>query len=678
MGRTQSATGPLALRLISAVLLIGVTGTLISWRLVTVNERAHIQRMTRLAASAVAADMSTDVEAWTLDQVRLAKMWEFGEPSYEQWTAFANLYLDHHPGCIAIEWLDPRYEERWISRLPGEKTPLAGNSVRKSVLERAQLSHQATLSSLLASPDGQKQWFTVVPIYQKERFRGFVLAFFDTQRSFNSMFTDMKGLGFSIAVQENGVEAFRLDGSTPENEQDWAQTIDVPLRGPLWRVKVWSKPAAMREMHSKLPLMTLLFGFGATLLLMVIAQFVRKLSIEVAERRRIEESLRSSQARFAGILQISAEAVISTDSGQRITLYNQAAEKTFGYTAQEAMGQSINMLIPERFRAAHAKYVTQFAESAKQSLLMSARRQVFGLRKDGTEFPMAASVSRLDVAGERLFTIICSDVTEQARAAEELRRAHDELELRVRERTADLEKSNQSLQGEILERKRAEEEVQELSRRMMRVQEEERRNLARELHDGATQNLVALTLNMAGIRDSGGLTPGAQAMIEESVRLVESCTSELRTISYLLHPPLLEELGLRRTLRGYVEGFSRRSGIAVALTTEGELEQLGFDVELAVFRIVQECLSNIHRHAHSATASILLSRSGQLLTLEIADQGRGLRSGADNAGVGIAAMRERVRLLKGHMEIRTGSSGTTIAIRLPLSAEQASSSGAVA
>src|SRR6478752_4304823 len=172
MGRTQSATGPLALRLLLAVLLIGVTGTLISWRLVTVNERAHIQRMTRLAASAVAADMRSDVEAWTLAQVRLAKMWEFGEPSYEQWTAFANLYLDHHPGCIAIEWLDPKYEERWISRLQGEKAPLAGNGALKSVLKSAQLSRQTTLSSLLASPSGRKQWFTVVPIYQKERFRG--------------------------------------------------------------------------------------------------------------------------------------------------------------------------------------------------------------------------------------------------------------------------------------------------------------------------------------------------------------------------------------------------------------------------------------------------------------------------------------------------------------------------
>ena len=677
MGQTRSAMWRVASRLLLAVLLVGVIGTLIAWRLVTVYERAHIQRMTRLAASAVAADMSADVEAWTLAQVRLAKMWEFGEPTYEQWTAFANLYLEHHPGCIAIEWLDPKYEERWITRSQGEKVLLAGIGVQ-SVLQSAQMSRQPVLSNLLTLTTGQKQWFTVVPIYQKDRFRGFVLAFFDTQRSFNSMFADINGLGFSVEVEENGAEAFRMEGSTAENELDWAQIIDVPLPGPSWRVKVWSKPAVMREMRSNLPLMTLFFGFGATLLLMVIAQFVRKLSIEIAQRRRVEESLRSSQARFSGILQISAEAVISADVDQRITLYNQAAEKTFGYTAQEAMGQPINMLIPERFRAMHAKHVTQFAESAKQSLLMSARRQVFGLRKDGSEFPMAASVSRLDVGGERLFTIICSDITEQARAAEDLRRAHDELELRVRERTADLEKSNRSLQGEIVERKRAEEEVHELSRRMMRVQEEERRNLARELHDGATQNLVALALNMAGIRGAEGLAPGAQAMIEESLRLVENCTSELRTISYLLHPPLLEELGLRRTLRGYVDGFSRRSGIAVTLTTEGELEQLGFDVELAVFRIVQECLSNVHRHAHSTTASILLSRGGQFLNLEIADQGRGLRPGADSAGVGIAAMRERVRLLKGHLEIRSGASGTTIVIRLPLPAEQDSSSGAVA
>jgi two-component system, NarL family, sensor kinase len=210
------------------------------------------------------------------------------------------------------------------------------------------------------------------------------------------------------------------------------------------------------------------------------------------------------------------------------------------------------------------------------------------------------------------------------------------------------------------------------------VQEEERRNLARELHDGATQNLVALTWNMAHILEAIDIAPATRAMMEECARLIDESTNELRTISYLLHPPLLEELGLSRTLRGYVEGFSTRSGIAVTLTTHGELEKLGFDVELAVFRIVQESLSNVHRHSHSSTANIRLVRQGSFLNLEIADQGRGIPPGRDNTGVGIAGIRERVRLLKGTMNIITNSSGTVIKIELPLHEGEASASGAVA
>lgn len=678
MGQSGSATSAVASRLVLTVLLISVSGTLICWRLAEKNERSHIQRMTHLAASAVADDLHSDMDAWLLGQIRLAKMWEFDEPTYEQWMAFAGLYLEHHPGCIAIEWLDPKYEERWISKVPGDKTPLPGNGTRERLLQSALLSKDAVLSNLLNSPDGSRQWFTVVPIYQMGRFRGFVLASFDAQRSLNAMFDDIKGLNFSVAIEENGVEAFRLAGSTTENEREWAQIIDVPLQGRTWRLKVWSKPEAMEEMRSILPLVTLLCGLGACLLLAVIARMVERLRAEITERKQVEISLRTSQARFAGILEISAEAVISADADLRITLFNHSAEKIFGYTAQEAMGQSMNILIPERLRAIHAAHVTGFVGSAKQSLLMSTRRRVLGLRKDGTEFSMNASVSRLDLGGEKIFTIICSDITEEVRIAEELRKAHDELEHRVQERTADLVQSNQFLQTEIAERKQAEQEVQDLSRRMMRVQEEERRNLARELHDGATQNLVALSLNMAQIRNGVEDAPAAAVMIEECMRLVEDCTNELRTVSYLLHPPLLEELGLGRTLRGYVEGFGRRSGVAVTMSAHGDLERLGFDVELAVFRIVQEALSNIHRHSHSSTAHILLIRQDATLALEISDQGRGIPPGKDVAGVGIAAMRERVRLLRGSLEIKTGSTGTAITISLPLADGQSSSSGAVA
>lgn len=678
MGQERNATGPVASKLVVAVLFISLASTLICWRLAAGNERAHIQRMTHLAASAVAADLRSDMDAWLLGQVRLAKMWEFDEPTYDQWMAFAGLYLEHHPGCLAIEWLDSKYEERWIAKSPGETSPLLGNGMRESLLQSALRSKEPMLSNLLNSPDGRKQWLNVVPIYQKGQFRGFVLASFDAQRSLDTMFEDIKGLNFSVAIEENGVEGFRLDGSTTRNEQEWAQTIDVPLQGQTWRLKVWSKPEAMGEMRSNLPMVTLFAGLSACLLLMVIAQMVGKLRAEITERKRIETSLRTSQARFAGILAISAEAIISTDADMRITLYNQSAENIFGFSAREAMGQSIDILIPRHFHSAHARHVAEFSESAKQSLHMSKRRRVFGLRKDGTEFPMTASVSQLDLGEEKCFTIICSDITQEVRAAEDLRKAHDELEIRVQERTADLVQSNQLLQSEIIEREEAEQQVEELSRRMMRVQEEERRHLARELHDGATQNLVALTLNMAPIRDAIDVAPATHAMIEECMRLIDESTAELRTISYLLHPPLLEELGLSRTLRGYVEGFSKRSGIAVSLTAQGELDGLGFDVDLAVIRIVQESLSNIHRHSHSSTANILLIRQGSFLDLEIADQGRGILPGKDNAGVGIAGIRERVRLLKGTVTIRSDASGTIITISLPVPEEQAASSGAVA
>jgi len=663
MGRIRKAARQLISRLVLIVLVTTIIVTFISWRLAKRNEGQHIHRMTRLATSAVSADLSSDMDAWMLGQIRLAKMWEFGEPTYSQWSAFAALYLDHHPGCVAIVWLDPKYQERWVSRAPGERAPLAIGQGGSNLLQRAQDSRQAKLSNLLTAPGGRKQWLTVVPIYHKDAFRGYVVGYFDVQRSLESMLDDIKGLNFSVSIQQAGVVGFRLAQNTGENEKEWANSVDVALPGDTtWQLDVWPRPEGMQDMQSSLPRMTLLFGLAAAVLLVVVTRF--------------HESLSASQARFAGILEISAEAVISSDEKQVITLFNRAAETIFGYRADEALGKSFNMLIPKRFHAIHREHVDHFLKSDKNSLLMSDRRRVFGRRKDGSEFHMAASVSKLNVGGERIFTIICSDVSNEVRAEDELRNAHDQLEVRVKERTVELEASNQALRAEIAERKRAEEEVQELSRRMLRVQEEERRKLARELHDGATQNLLTLSLNIARVRKLGGGGTAADATLSEWMSMAEECINELRTVSYLLHPPLLEELGLTLTLRGFVEGFATRSGIAISMTTAGELDKAGFEVELAVFRILQEALSNVHRHSHSRTASVLASCDGRRFFLEISDQGKGF-SAEFAEGVGLASMRERVRLLKGELEIDSGQSGTAIRIQLPLpSSGEASSSTA--
>jgi signal transduction histidine kinase len=312
------------------------------------------------------------------------------------------------------------------------------------------------------------------------------------------------------------------------------------------------------------------------------------------------------------------------------------------------LGQSLDVLLPHRFREIHRQHMGRFAESAQQTLIMSERQPVFGLRKDGTEFPLVASISRLDMEGEKIFTAILRDITEEMRAKEELRRSHDELEVRVEERTAELQK---------------------LSNRLVHLQDEERRRIARELHDGTTQSLVALNMDLAAItKILPTPDPKVQHKLDEAKELVKRCMDEIRTVSYLLHPPLLDDVGLELALQTYVEGFRTRSGIQVNLQLLQGLGRLPKETEVAIFRIVQEGLANIHRHAQSSTANITLGLDAGNLKLEIADQGRGIPlavlHNANAAGVGLPGMRERVRQLGGRCEIESGNGGTTIRIVL--------------
>lgn len=655
-------------------LVVSAIAIFVTWGMAKVDERTHIRHLTAVATSAVRADFASDMQSWIQGQVRLARLWEVKEPSESDWEAYAKLYMEHHPGCLGVEVLGPAGEHRWRVaerkiRAGPQELP-ESRRIREELLKEASKSREPMVSDALIAPDGNTIWMLAIPIYRQEHLQGFLLGRFDVRRSFGTMLDDVKGLGFSVSVQQRGREVYRLPGSTDTYHDHWLEATDVTFPGASWRLEVWSNSAVMSNMHSKLPQLVLIAGTLLTLLLAGFAQVHHDLMQENKQRQRAEQELRASQARFAGILAISAAAVISTDDQQRITIFNHAAETMFQYRAAEALGKSLDILIPHAFREMHRRHFADFAQSDRENLLMSARAPVSGLRKDGTEFTMAASISKLELNGERTFTVLCTDITEQVRAAEDLRRAHDELELRVRERTADLENANLALQREIAERTAAEYEVKQLSRRIMRVQDEERRHLARELHDGAAQNLVAVILNLRCLCEEAGYYRAQHTRIEECINLVEQCTNDLRTIAYLLHPPFLEELGLTRTLISYIEGFSKRSGIDVSARINPEL-RLGFDAELTLFRIVQEGLSNIHRHSQSRTADILLERKGQALVLEVADHGRGMPAGAEITGVGIAGMRERVRLLKGRFDVTTSAAGTRLHAVLPCPTEMA-------
>ncbi len=232
----------------------------------------------------------------------------------------------------------------------------------------------------------------------------------------------------------------------------------------------------------------------------------------------------------------------------------------------------------------------------------------------------------------------------------------------------------------ITERKRAEESLRELSGRLLQTQDEERRRIARELHDSAGQILAALSMNLTPLEpEANKISPSAAKAITESLGLVNELSKELRTISHLLHPPLLDEVGLSSGLRSYLEGFAERSKISIDLDIPDDFGRLSRDLETAIFRIVQECLTNIHRHSGSPVGKIRISRSNGEVRLQVEDLGKGIppekRSAINSAGgggVGIRGMRERVRQLGGNLEISSNGNkngkkkGTTIVARLPV------------
>jgi PAS domain S-box-containing protein len=253
-----------------------------------------------------------------------------------------------------------------------------------------------------------------------------------------------------------------------------------------------------------------------------------------------------------------------------------------------------------------------------------------------------------------------TNIDEQRHLLESLSEARDQLERRVLERTAELHTATQSLR--------------ELSARLLRMRDDEQRRLARELHDSVGQLLAAISMNIAVVSaEKHKLSPGTARCVEENARLVDEVSREIRTISHLLHPPLLDETGLASALQWYTEEFAKRSRIRVEVDVPEELERLPNDAEIALFRVVQESLTNIHRHAESATATVTMRAEKGGVLLEVRDRGKGIAaerlqnlSRSGRAGVGFAGMQERLRELGGRLEIESNAQGTLVRASLPL------------
>lgn len=332
----------------------------------------------------------------------------------------------------------------------------------------------------------------------------------------------------------------------------------------------------------------------------------------------------------AQLLDLANDAIFIRRLDGTVCYWNEGAERLYGWTRNEVMQQPLSRFLK-------TQYPLPLAE-IEQALLREHRWQgeLVHTRRDGDRVTVASRWTLWQ--------------NEQGQPQGWLQ-----------------------INTDISERKRAEELLRSLSARLLQTQDEERRRIARELHDSAGQLLVGLDINLVTVtREAEKLSSNASRALSESMGLVKELSAELRNISHLLHPPLLDEAGLPAAIRWYVERFSQRSKISVGIHLASNLGRLPREIETTIFRIIQESLTNVHRHSGSTTAEVHLTRERGRITVKICDNGKGLESrdyrfsGSVTPGVGIQGMRERVRQLGGQFEIRSGETGTSITAMLPL------------
>jgi PAS domain S-box-containing protein len=337
-----------------------------------------------------------------------------------------------------------------------------------------------------------------------------------------------------------------------------------------------------------------------------------------------------------------------------VATWNLGAERIKGYRASEIIGKHFSVFYPEEdLRSGKPQEELRVAAAVGRF-----EDEGWRLRKDGTRFWANVIIAALrDPSGNlRGFSKITRDVTERMLVLEALRKTNQELREEVDRRTQAESKLQES-----------ERSLRKLSGHLLRMQDEERRRLGRELHDSVGQYLAALKMGLDSLRDD------SNSQIQECIRMADLCMTEVRTISYLLYPPMLEEVGLRSAIPWYIQGFSKRSGIQVSCDIDQSIGRLSRDAELAIFRILQESLTNVHRHSESPTAQVSLGLEDETVYLQVSDQGKGispsvLEPGSDPSntlGVGLRGMIERMHQLGGSMELSSNDRGSTVRATLP-------------
>jgi PAS domain S-box-containing protein len=386
---------------------------------------------------------------------------------------------------------------------------------------------------------------------------------------------------------------------------------------------------------------------------------------------KIEEQLRQSEARLRLILEsVQDYAIVTTDTMGRIDTWNTGAARAFGYSAAEITGQPVDVLFTPEDRRAGVPEL-EMRQAAEEGC---ANDQRWVMRKDGSRFFVDGTLSPLlDGAGTLTgYVKIARDLTDRKRY-EHLRRSQEDLEARVLERTRELASANVSLEAEVHERRSGEDRVRRLLRRLVTVQEDERRRIARDLHDHLGQQMTALRLNLEALKRSRQAGDDLTTLIENAERIATRLEADADFLAWELRPAGIDDFGLPATLGRFVGEWSKHYGIDGEFHASGlDRERLALDAEINLYRIAQEALNNVYKHANASRVDMILERRDNHVVLIIEDNGTGfdpaaaMRSGAER-GLGLIGMRERAALAGGTLDVESGpGKGTTIFVRIPL------------
>jgi PAS domain S-box-containing protein len=357
---------------------------------------------------------------------------------------------------------------------------------------------------------------------------------------------------------------------------------------------------------------------------------------DITERVRSEALLARSEARLRSILGSAMDAVITIDDRQNVVLFNAAAEAMFDCPREEAIGMRLETFIPERYREVHARHVEAFGKAGITSRRMGGTRVVTGLRRGGEEFPIDASISQLVEGDRRFYTVILRDVGELTRAMEALARSKDEL--------------------------------RELATAAISAREQEQRRIARELHDELAQSMSTLKMDIALIRARGCDDAALRQRLDGMDRQIDGTIGVMRRIAADLRPLALDDLGLAAALQSLVHGFQGTSGVSCVLSLADPLD-LPSGHATAVFRIVQEALTNVRKHAKASTVTVSVAVDGDCVEVVVRDDGVGFADDAPRKprSFGHLGIRERAYLLGGDARITSAAGqGTQVAISLPV------------